>query len=70
MSAPAFRTATGRSISETPLAAIRTRIAPQLGTLAVLASTRTGEVADPASKPAGIRSAGTTLLRTRSTLDA
>ncbi|MET0713906.1 MAG: hypothetical protein ABWY57_03255 [Mycetocola sp.] len=70
MSAPAVRPATGRDASETPLAAIRTRLAPQLGALAVLASTRTSEVADPTRKPAGIRAAGTTQLRTRSALDA
>lgn len=70
MPAPEFRRVTGRDALETPPAAIRTRFAPQLGTLAVSASSRTREGADHTRKPAGGAAEGSTVFRTRSTLDA
>jgi hypothetical protein len=52
MPAPAVRPVIRRDASETPVAATRTRFAPLLGSLAILASTTTGEVAVPTTMPA------------------
>ena len=71
MTAHDMRLNTPRTASGTHFAAIRNQPgSSQPGNLAILASTSTGEVADPTRKPAGFRAAGITLLRTRSALDA
>jgi hypothetical protein len=68
MSAHAFSQPLRRSASDTRIAAIRNpQGSPLLGNLAILASTTTGEVADPIRMPAVAPAARITVLRTRST---
>ncbi|WP_411721513.1 hypothetical protein [Mycetocola sp.] len=67
MSAHVFRQTLRRSADRTRFAAIRNRCdSALLGNLAILASTTTGEVADPIRMPAVTRAARITLLRSRS----
>ncbi|MET0975569.1 MAG: hypothetical protein ABWX82_07855 [Leifsonia sp.] len=71
MSAVAFRSSFRFAASRTLIAAIRNRRdSTELGSLAILASTTTGEVADTTRTPAGARTSWLMPFRTRSTLDA
>ena len=66
-----LRPVTRHPASATPLARTGNRSdSLQLGNLAILASTSTGEVADPTTKPTGVRASGTTVLPLQSALDA
>jgi hypothetical protein len=67
MSAQKFRSALRRSAAGARITAIRNRLdSALLGNLAILASTTTGEVADPIRMPAVAPAARITLLRMRS----
>lgn len=71
MPAVAFVRSVRSFASPAPVAPIRNRRdSTELGNLAILASTTTGEVADTTSTPADARISWPALFRTRSTLDA
>ena len=71
MSAVAFRRSVRSVASRTLIATIRNRRdSIELGNLAILASTTTGEVADTTRTPAGARTSWPMPFRTRSALDA
>lgn len=67
MPARAFRHSPHAAVAGTRIASIRNPLdSAQLGDLAILASTTTGEVVDPFRMPAVARAARITLLRSRS----